>query len=151
MHYKHLAKKSNLKAFCEARNFLFILAVPLVLAGCISAAEHSSQVHSNRAQEFTVGVVQREVRRGMSQSDVAVALGSPNIVTREDNGNETWIYDKIATEASQSSDSGGLWLLLGNYDKSAGASASTQKTLTVVIKFDRFSRVDSFTYHSTKF
>lgn len=87
----------------------------------------------------------------MSQSDVAVALGSPNIVTREDNDNETWIYDKIATEASQSSDSGGLWLLLGNYDKSAGASASTQRTLTVVIKFDSYRRVDSFTYHSTKF
>jgi outer membrane protein assembly factor BamE (lipoprotein component of BamABCDE complex) len=108
-------------------------------------------VHSNRGQDLTVGIVQREIRKGMSQSDVAAALGSPNIVTREDNGNETWIYDKIATEASQSSDSGGWWVILGNYEKRAGASATTQKTLTVVVKFDGNRHVSDFTYHSTKF
>jgi outer membrane protein assembly factor BamE (lipoprotein component of BamABCDE complex) len=151
MHIEKTATNSSLKALRAAPKASCFILAALVLSGCISAADHAAQVHSNRGQEFTLGIVQREVRRGMSQSDVAVALGSPNIVTREDNGNETWVYDKIATEASQSSDSGGLWLLLGNYDKSAGASATTQKTLTVVIKFDKFSRVDSFTYHSTKF
>lgn len=129
---------------------LAIGAVP-VLAGCISAADHSAAVHSNRGQDLTVGVVQKEIRRGMSQSDVATALGSPNIVTREDDGNETWIYDKIATEASRSADSGGLWVIIAGYNKEAGASASTQKTLTVVIKFDAGRRVSNFTYHSTKF
>jgi outer membrane protein assembly factor BamE (lipoprotein component of BamABCDE complex) len=126
-------------------------AVFVALSGCMSAADHSAAVHSNRGQDLTVGVVQKEIRRGMSQSDVAVALGSPNIVTREDNGNETWIYDKIATEASQSADSGGWWLILAGYDKRAGASATTQKTLTVVVKFDAERRVQNFTYHSTKF
>ena len=121
------------------------------LQGCMSATDHSAAVHSNRGQDLTVGVVQKEIRRGMSQSDVAVALGSPNIVTREDSGNETWIYDKIATEASQSSDSGGWWLIIAGYNKQAGAAATTQKTLTVVIKFDSARRVSDFTYHSTKF
>lgn len=87
----------------------------------------------------------------MSQSDVAQALGSPNIVTREDYGADTWVYDKIATEASYSADSGGIWVIIAGYDKNAGASATTQKTLTVVIKFDKGGRVDTFTYHSTKF
>lgn len=128
-----------------------IAALGVAVGGCMSAADHSAAVHSNRGQDLTVGVVQKEIRRGMSQSDVAVALGSPNIVTREDSGNETWIYDKIATEASQSSDSGGWWIILAGYDKRAGAAASTQKTLTVVIKFDAARRVENFTYHSTKF
>jgi outer membrane protein assembly factor BamE (lipoprotein component of BamABCDE complex) len=128
-----------------------VCAAVTALSGCMSAADHSAAVHSNRGQDLTVGVVQKEIRRGMSQSDVAVALGSPNIVTREDNGNETWIYDKIATEASQSSDSGGWWVILAGYDKRAGASATTQKTLTVVVKFDGDRRVSNFTYHSTKF
>lgn len=125
--------------------------IGVTCSGCMSAADHSAAVHSNRGQDLTVGVVQKEIRRGMSQSDVATALGSPNIVTREDNGNETWIYDKIATEASQSADSGGWWLIIAGYDKRAGASATTQKTLTVVIKFDAARRVENFTYHSTKF
>lgn len=139
------------------RSFRFLTALAVAAtvvtgaSGCMSAADHAAAVHSNRGQDLTVGVVQKEIRRGMSQSDVAVALGSPNIVTREDDGNETWIYDKIATEATQSGDSGGLWLILGSYNKNAGASATTQKTLTVVIKFDASRHVSNFTYHSTKF
>ena len=54
---------------------------------------------------MTVGVVQREIHTGLTQDQVAEALGSPNIVTRDASGNETWIYDKIATEASYSNSS----------------------------------------------
>jgi outer membrane protein assembly factor BamE (lipoprotein component of BamABCDE complex) len=126
-------------------------SVAVQLSGCMSAAEHAAALHSTRDRDLTVGVVQREIRYGMSQSDVASALGSPNIVTREDSGNETWIYDKIATEASRSADSGGWWIILAGSNKQAGASATTQRTLTVVVKFDAQRRVANFTYHSTKF
>ena len=130
---------------------LALAAVAIVGAGCRSSADHQRALHPNQEQEFTLGRVQKEVRKGMAQSEVAQALGSPNIVTREENGGDTWIYDKIATEASYSSDSGGIWLLIAGYNKDAGASATTQKTLTVVIKFDPRGRVANFTYHSTKF
>ena len=133
--------------------FSIVLALTLSsgVIGCMSAADHLAAVHSNADRDLTVGVVQKEIRQGMTQSDVAIALGSPNIVTREDAGTETWIYDKIATEASQSSDSGGWWLILAGVNKKAGAAATTQKTLTVVIKFDKSQRVSDFRYHSTKF
>jgi len=143
---------------------LFVLAA---LNGCMSAAEHGQSLHSSQEREFTLGVVQKRVYKGMSQAEVAESLGSPNIVTKDREGDETWIYDKIATEASYSKDTGGvgglagaggeagdvliLGGLLGSYSRSAGAAASTQKTLTVVIKFDRQSRVKDFTYHSSKF
>jgi hypothetical protein len=32
---------------------------------------------------MTLGVVQKEIHKGLSQADVAEALGSPNIVTRD--------------------------------------------------------------------
>jgi outer membrane protein assembly factor BamE (lipoprotein component of BamABCDE complex) len=139
------------------RRFALLSVLPIVsfaavqLSGCMSAAEHAAALHSTHDRDLTVGVVQREIRYGMTQSDVATALGSPNIVTREDNGNETWIYDKIATEASRSADSGGWWVILAGSNKQAGASATTQRTLTVVIKFDAQRHVSNFTYHSTKF
>ena len=135
----------------KAVGLVLLIGIIPPTVGCRSAADHIGAVHSSHDQELTVGVVQREIRRGMSQSDVASALGSPNIVTREEGETDTWVYDKIATEASYSSDSGGIWLLLVGYNKQAGASATTQKTLTVVIKFDKAGRVASFTYHSTKF
>lgn len=104
----------------------------------------------------------------MSPADVAAALGSPNIVTRDSGGTETWIYDKIATEASYSQDSGGISgaaaagglpgsraLVLGGvstgYGRSAGAASSSQRTLTVIIKFDEFGVVKDFSYHSSRF
>ena len=100
---------------------------------------------------MTLGIVQKEIRAGLTQADVATALGSPNIVTRDAAGNETWIYDKVATEASYSrSDAYGTILILGA-SSAAGAAASTQKTLTVVIKFDGDQRVETFSYHSSRF
>ncbi len=109
---------------------------------------------------MTLGVVQKEIKVGMSQGDVAIALGSPNIVSKDSGGSDTWIYDKIATEVSYSRDSGGIgggaglggWgVILAGYSKSAGAAAQTQKTLTIVIKFDENQNVKTLSYHSSKF
>ena len=153
---------------------MFCLFLSLLLPGCVqpmSAAQHQQSLGSTQEREMTVGVVQKEIRVGMSQADVAIALGSPNIVTKDSYGDETWIYDKIATEASYSNSSqtegvgvggaaGGFLgnvLLLGGVGYSretssqAGASATTQKTLTVVIKFDKNSLVKGFSYHASKF
>lgn len=137
------------------------------LAGCVSAADHASQLHSAQDRALTVGIVQKEIHTGMSQADVATALGSPNIVSKDSSNQETWIYDKIASEASYSRSRGdvaggvgsiapiGSVLLLGfgtgSYAKEAGASATTQRTLTVVIKFDTAGRVTTANYHSSQF
>jgi outer membrane protein assembly factor BamE (lipoprotein component of BamABCDE complex) len=100
---------------------------------------------------MTLGLVQKEIRVGMSQADVASALGSPNIVTKDSEGKETWVYDKIATEASYSrSQSYGTILILG-FSTGSGAASTTQRTLTVVIKFSERGLVDSFSYHASKF
>jgi outer membrane protein assembly factor BamE (lipoprotein component of BamABCDE complex) len=100
---------------------------------------------------MTVGVVQKEIRAGLTQAEVAEALGSPNIVTRDANGLETWVYDKIASEASYSNSSVyGTILLLGG-GSASGAAGSSQKTLTVLIKFDAEQRVQTFSYHASRF
>ncbi len=119
------------------------------LSGCITAAEHAKQLQSDSTREMTVGIVQKEIRKGMTQADVAEALGSPNIVTKDKEGIETWIYDKIATEASYStSESGILSIIFGL--KVTGAASQTQKTLTVIIKFEE-GIVCDFSYHTSKF
>lgn len=145
----------------------YLLLFLFALSGCVSASQHQQDLHSTHEREMTVGIVQKEIGVGMSQADVAEALGSPNIVTRDKAGNETWIYDKIATEASYSRSSGSvgagggaggvsgttllLGLITGGYSKDAGAASSTQKTLTVIIKFDQDQLVKTFSYHASKF
>lgn len=146
------------------KKFLLLPLIAFCGFGCMSAQEHQQALHSTNEREMTLGIAQRDISVGMSQADVAVALGSPNIVTKDSEGNESWIYDKIATEVSYSKDSGGAGIGVGgglgswgvilggaSYSKSAGAAAQTQKTLTIVIKFDENQAVKSLSYHSSKF
>jgi outer membrane protein assembly factor BamE (lipoprotein component of BamABCDE complex) len=142
-----------------------VFLVLLVACGCQSGGDHQEALHSDQDREMTLGIAQREIKVGMSQADVAAALGSPNIVSKDSEGDEAWIYDKIATEVTYSKDTGGAsaggatfvpgWILgltgSADYRKSAGAKATTQKTLTVVIKFDKQGLVKNLSYHASKF
>ena len=90
-------------------------------------------------------------------------MGSPNIVTTDRDGSETWIYDKVAVEARSKSVSGGVGGGImaypgatvfgggGGVSGSKSEYASTEKTLTVVIKFDKQNRVSDVSYHASKF
>lgn len=101
-------------------------------------------------RKLELGNVQREIHPGMGQDQVAIALGSPNIVTTDKDKNETWIYDKIATEVRKSGSSGLILFCQTGADYVSRSDVS-QKTLTVVIKFNCDKLVDSVNYHSSKF
>jgi len=146
--------------------YLLVLPAATLLA-CAGATYHRDQVSGDRKSALTVGQVQKEIRVGMSSAEVAAALGSPNIVTTDDERREQWVYDKISTERAYSSDSGGILTLifgsgsisdngggggiLPSYTGGSGASSTTQKTLTVIVKFDHRNRVRDFAYHSSTF
>ncbi|ATO21095.1 hypothetical protein BS636_15125 [Acinetobacter sp. LoGeW2-3] len=128
---------------------MFCLISPTLFTGC-NATYHSQQVSSNE-QNLTVGTVQREIHIGMSSADVISVLGSPNIVTTDENRQEVWVYDKISTETAYSKSSVGGSILILGASSSSGARSTTQKTLTVVVKFDNQSKVRDFAYHTSKF
>jgi len=134
---------------------LVAIVAALVVAGTISACrtakDNVRDLRSTQEREMTVGTVQKEIRKGMSGAQVVEALGSPNIVTRNEKETETWVYDKIATEASFSNSQNALFLFLYGSSNQSGASSVTQKTLTVVINYDANGKVESFTYHASKF
>lgn len=146
---------------------IFVFSAVVALCGCHGAQYHRDAVSPDRNSALTVGTVQREIRVGMSGADVAGVLGSPNMVTSDDQRRETWVYDKISTERAYSADSGGIsTLILGgatigdglvgggvgpSFGSGSGASSTTQKTLTVIIKFDSDRRVRDFAYHSSQF
>jgi outer membrane protein assembly factor BamE (lipoprotein component of BamABCDE complex) len=131
----------------------------LLVAGC-SATHHAADVReADNIDRVTVGTVQKEIAIGMSAADVASVLGSPNIVTTEEERQETWIYDKISSDVTYSRSSGTIVGLIfgsagggaGVGSTSAGSSSSSQRTLTVIIRFDGNSKVRDFSYHSSRF
>ena len=129
-----------------------------LLFGC-SAADHREAVRDDQGERVTVGTVQRTINLGMHASDVAAVLGSPNIVTTDEQRRETWIWDKIATDVSYSRSSGTVVGLVfggsgggaGVGNMSTGAESSSQRTLTVIVKFDGESRVRDFSYRTRRF
>jgi outer membrane protein assembly factor BamE (lipoprotein component of BamABCDE complex) len=123
----------------------------LLFSACMTAPQHREAVQDNSSDRVTVGSVQREIKIGMAGSDVASALGSPNIVTTDDQRREVWIYDKFSTDTTVSESSGyGTLIILGASSR-AGSSSTSQRTLTVIIKFDKEKKVRDYAYRTSRF
>lgn len=147
-----------MKIFRFAAAFIAVFAV----AGCMNAEDHKNAVRDN-SDKLTVGKVQRQISVGMPGSSVVQVLGSPNIVTTDEQRREVWVYDKISTDTAYSTSSGGVMSLIlgggsdaggllgGSYNTNSGARSQTQKTLTVIIKFDEKHLVRDFSYNSSSF
>ena len=145
------------------RNLISVVLLSVIIAGCASAGNHRRAVQDDTGDRLTVGTVQKEIRVGMSGAEVAEVLGSPNIVSTDEERREVWIYDKVATDYVQSSSSGGVSaLILGwgdsagglgsaGYNSSSGAASRSQRTLTIIIKYDNEGKVRDFAYHTSKF
>jgi outer membrane protein assembly factor BamE (lipoprotein component of BamABCDE complex) len=139
-------------------------AIALVaISGCMSASEHRADVVNPTADRVSVGMVQKEIKVGMSGAEVAQVLGSPNIVSTDELRREVWIYDKFSTDVIYSASDGGVAALIfggggsvaggagGSAGRSTGAASTSQKTLTVIIKFDEAKKVRDFAYHTSSF
>lgn len=140
------------------RKILLTACLTLSLGACQTVQQHRSGVNeandSMGGNNLTIGTVQAGLKKGMSGGEVASVMGSPNIVSTDANGNEVWIYDRISTEKnfSQSSvNSGLLPAILFSGSSSAGASSTSQKTMTVIVKFDDKKTVRDIAYHTSRF
>ena len=128
-----------------------LIAISVLTVTACSTTYSNQTAQTSAEQTLTVGKVQREIRLGMSSAEVIAILGSPNIVTTDSDRRETWVYDKISSETAYSQNSvGGSILIIGGMS-SSGSKSTTQKTLTVIIKFDEQSKVRDFAYHTSKF
>lgn len=139
------------------KKYIFLL-IPFLLISC-TTSQQSVQDDANR---LTLGKVQQTLKKGMKQDEIVASLGSPNLVTRDSAGLETWIYDKLRTEVSSESSSvgggviGGGLVGQGILGGAVSASSNTanqirsQKTLTVILKFKNQTLTD-FSYNSTSF
>lgn len=125
-----------------------IFTIVIFLSSCASASYHRKALRDDAGDRVTVGTVQREITIGMSAALVAEKLGSPNIVTTDEERREVWVYDKIASEIIYSESGAGLKFLTSGI---SGGHTSTQRTLTIVIKFDENEMVRDFAYHTSRF
>ncbi len=134
---------------------VILIAAFVGMAGCTGAQHYDPEAD----EQLTVGTVQKEIHIGMAGGQVAEILGSPNIVSTDEDRNEVWIYDKISTQYVRADAQAGILAIGGGSDVVGGVGASgrqssgatSQRTLTVVIKFDENNQVRDFAYHTSRF
>lgn len=141
----------------------FMGILPILFTNACTTSHHLKSVRDPSGERITVGKVQREIRLGMPSAQVVQVLGSPNIVSTDENRREVWVYDKISTETvySTSGVGGGIGALIlggsvgaglgGSGESKSGAKATSQRTLTIIIKFNNEGAVRDIAYHSSQF
>lgn len=134
-----------------------IVLFAVLAAGSAAAGEKAAST------AFTLGLVQRELHTGLSQADLILRLGSPSILTRDGSGREAWVYDRVFSETEAKSagigvgglGSGGGDSFAGLFGLNAGGRSartrSSQRTLTVVVRFSAEGTVESFAWHDSRF
>jgi outer membrane protein assembly factor BamE (lipoprotein component of BamABCDE complex) len=145
--------------FFKIFKIFFFLAIITLLNQCTNNEIKYSPEDPNK---LTLGKVQQTLKKGMSQGEIVVALGSPNLVTSDADGLETWVYDKLSTEVNSNNSKKGFNILGGALGGTVGAGAivgsssknsntsTSQKTLTVILKFvDK--KLDIFTFNASSF
>ncbi len=142
---------------------LICTLLPLVFAAGCTTQHHVNSVRDESGDRLTVGKVQKTIKVGITNAEVIETLGSPNVISTDDQGREVWVYDKISTESvySTSSAGGGIAsLILGGTvgaglglsgEKHSGAKSTRQRTLTIIVKMDKNGLVRDIAYHSSQF
>jgi outer membrane protein assembly factor BamE (lipoprotein component of BamABCDE complex) len=129
--------------------FALLLLGPLGMLG-VPGCSHPDPP-PGQVDNLTVGKVQGEITVGMDAASVAEILGSPNIVTTDEKRREVWIYDKVSSDSVDTKNSfGGSIIILGG-STSQRQRTKTQKTLTIIIKYDENKMVRDFAYNYSQF
>lgn len=119
------------------------------LAGCATPAPAPVD---QRNSSLTSGNVSMNLKVGeTTQAQVLEVFGAPNIVTMDGARNTVWSYQRHATVA-QASGSSNYWtiVLTGGASQAAGFS-ETQRTITLIIKFDGSNVVSDFRSRTSDF
>jgi len=129
------------------RRTIIALSCLTSLYGCMAPMPVTT-----RNSALTQGNVEMKLEVGVTtKTRVLEAFGAPNITSVDSTGQEVWTYQRAAT-VSQSSSSSGYWtiLLAGGGTQAAGFE-QTQRTITLIIKFNAKGIVSDFRSRSSEF
>jgi outer membrane protein assembly factor BamE (lipoprotein component of BamABCDE complex) len=133
----------------DAMRWMLVAGCCAALSGCMTPTTGPVDQRSNT---LTQGNVQMNLVVGQTtKSQVLEVFGAPNITTRDGNGQEVWSYQRHAT-VSQSTSGSNYWtILLAGGSKSASGFQETQRTMTLIIKFDSKDIVSDFRSRASEF
>ena len=147
------------------KNIIIAITFSIIMFNCAPPEPIIIEIPVEKNDKLTLGKVQSQIKKGMNQTEVLEVLGSPNIVTKNSNGNEVWTYDKIGTSQSSSNEASatygqsqlgrGFWAFLfggtTNSVQSSSNRGAESKSLTVIITYNTEKIISDFTYQSLRY
>lgn len=131
------------------RKVIVAAALATLLSAC--AASNTKPV-TTRNSELTHGNVQLNLKVGeTTQTQVIEVFGAPNITSIDGSGQEVWTYQRAATVAQSSSSSSAWTILLAGGSREAAGFEQTQRTMTLIIKFNSNKVVSDFRSRTSEF
>lgn len=133
--------------------FYLISLFIILLQACATSSlpnygKQGSQLNS-KVPKVLISNAQR-ITQGMTGTEVIECLGSPNIITSDTDGLDTWIYDKISREFETVTVEEGSWLFSPRLT-SITSGSSSEKTLIVVIRFAADKKVRQVSYRQSSY
>jgi hypothetical protein len=128
---------------------VLIAVAAIALPGC-AQTETTSEPGPN--SQLTHGNVQLSIQAGKtSQMEILEKFGPPNVTSIDSSGNEVWTYQRQAT-VQRSSSANNYWtvVLVGGSTRTSGFE-QTQRTATLLIKFDSNKVVSDFRSRTSEF
>jgi len=129
---------------------IFFIVIFLLLSSCAIKTELPILDESAaRAETITVASAQK-ISIGFDQTQVIKILGSPNIITKSKDQNESWVYDKISEQYEFIQNPNSKDWIFQN-PENRFKEARTSKTFIVVIDFDEDGLVKNLSYRYTQY
>lgn len=111
--------------------FLFII---MLLTACASTDQ-------SQPSNLTVGTVKTTIVEGKtSQADLLENFGSPNLISRNADGEEVWAYNRMSYQSKK--ESSGFSLILVGSSKALSSQAS--RSFDLILTFDKNEIVKSY-------
>lgn len=148
---------------CVTMKYAVIMAL---FVSAVSSVSYSQTFidKADAPNTLTHGMAQMTLHVGTTtQLEVLETFGGPNVSTLDAQGNEVWIYDRQATVSTSGNSGFSIGMLLGGsggavgglgglgFNSSKSKSTSTQRTMTLIIKFGPDKRVTDFKSRSSSF
>lgn len=130
---------------------IFLVLSSLVTIGCAPKTGPLVSIPARTAdtEKLALGGAQL-LKVGASGERVIELLGSPNVVTNNEEGLETWVYDKVSKEIEIVRTDDGGWFFSPSRQQST-VQIEGERTLIVVIKFDNNGNVTNVRYRQTSY
>ena len=122
------------KGFC-------ILLLSFSFFSCVST-------QAPQKSNLTTGVVKTQIHKGhTSQAEIVKLIGSPNIITKNKEGDEVWTYSRQSFDSESGGFAGGLLLFGGG----KAFSSASSNSFDLIITFDKKSIVKDYSLISSQF